>query len=142
MSLVVDASVALAWFFNDERTELTERLLDQVADKGAVVPAVWPLEVSNGLLMGHRRDRLTKADFYASLETLNAIPVTVDMPSLTHVLAKVPHLAQAHQLTTYDAAYLELAIRLGAPLATLDGQLTRVAKKCNHPLVASPGELP
>ena len=134
MSIVIDASVTLAWFFKDERTAFTENLLDYVAKNGAITPSIWPLEICNGLLMGHRRKRLSQADFHASLETLDALPITVDTTSLTHVLAKIPPLARDHQLTSYDASYLELAIRLGVPLATTDKQIIKAAKKLKHPL--------
>ena len=139
MSIVLDASVTLAWFFNDEQSTFSENLLDQVAEKGAFAPSIWPLEICNGLLMGYRRKRISQADFHASLETLNALAIIVDASSLSHVLMKIPALAQEHQLTAYDAAYLELALRMGVPLATADAQIIKAANKLKHPLFDKDG---
>ncbi len=139
MSIVLDASVTLAWFFNDEQSAFSENLLDQVAENGALVPSIWPLEICNGLLMAYRRKRISQADFHASFETLNALPMAVDSPKLVYVLMKIPALAQEHQLTSYDAAYLELALRMGVPLATMDAQIMKAAIKLKHPLFDKDG---
>ncbi len=84
--------------------------------------------------MAHRRKRISQADFHASFETLNALPMVVNAPNLIYVLMKIPASAQEYQLTAYDATYLELALRIGVPLATTDAQIIKPAKNLKHPL--------
>ncbi len=134
--LVLDASVALAWCFTDEATHASESLLDDVTDNGAHVPNLWPSEVANVLVQAERRRRLTlvrTTEFVAMLETL---PIVVDrVATWIHVFDSVLALARGHGLTIYDAAYLELALRLGLPLATRDAGLGRAARDAGVVLV-------
>jgi len=129
MSCVIDASIVLGWTFKDEYTPALQRLERQVATKGAVVPALWHLEVANALLQGERRGRITHADCAAQLSSLSALPVDVDQETLARAWLDTLALARMHRLTVYDAAYLELAARKGLPLASLDAELTGAAKK-------------
>jgi len=142
VNLVLDASVTLAWFFQDERSDFSEELLDYVVDHGVQVPSIWPLEVANGLLTGYRRKRLAHADLLSGIESLATLPVRVDAPDCGLVLAKTVSLADRRNLTTYDAAYLELAMRLGVPLATNDAKLLRAAKLEKNQVVHRVQDLP
>lgn len=117
---VLDASVALAWCFEDEATPESWALLDNLEHSVAFVPAIWLLEVSNILLCSERRGRITykKAnDFFVELK---ALPINIEHG---HILDNVLMLARMEQLTTYDATYLELAKRMDLPIATKDKAL-------------------
>lgn len=129
MNLVIDASVTLGWFFQDERTEAGNRLLDQVTARGATVPSLWPFEVGNGLLMSYRRNRITKNDLAAAFEALLALNITVDRMEREQIYSRLLGLAQEHRLTFYDAAYLELAMRLNGSLCTSDHELLEAAQR-------------
>ena len=124
---VLDASIAVAWCFEDEADPASDALLDGLKAKGAAVPALWPLEVSNVLLQAERRGRITMATVDGRLAAFAALPITVDTASWLRTGAAVLALARLHGLTTYDAAYLELAMRQRLPLATKDKALRRVA---------------
>lgn len=126
---VLDASVALGWCFGDEELAHAERVLHRLATEPAIVPAIWLLEVANGLAVAERRGRLTAADVGRVRTALAALPIELDVPSLDRVLGDVLELARAEGLSAYDAAYLELAVRLGCPLATADHGLRTVAAK-------------
>ena len=129
MTWVCDCSIAMAWCFEDETTARTEALLDRLEDHALVVPSHWSLEVTNTLRSAVRRGRLTEQQALLKASALLSLPVRFD--SLTHQVAFTTtyQLAQKFMLTTYDAAYLELAMRLGAPLATDDMDLIKAAKK-------------
>ena len=103
-------------------------------DLQAHVPSLWPLEVANALLVGERRNRITPADTARFLAILDAFPITVDDETVAHAWADTLHLARAHNLSSYDASYLELAIRLGLPLAAQDGKLKAAAEAVGVPL--------
>ena len=102
----------------------------------AHVPGLWPLEVANALLVGERRGRTTAADAAHFLAILSAFPITVDDETVARAWADTMHLARAHNLSAYDAAYLELAMRRGLPLATLDDKLKAAAVAVGVPLFA------
>ena len=125
--LVIDSSVALAWCFTDEQGEYPQSVLDALADKTAVVPYLWHLEVANVLLVGERRGRCTQADTAQWLAFLAGLPINLDDETATRSWQETLHLARAHSLSAYDAAYLELAIRRGLSLATLDTKLKAAA---------------
>lgn len=124
---MVDASVTLAWCFDDEATAGTESILDRFSEDEAVVPAIWPLEIANVLLVAERRQRLTEAQARRFLDLLQQLPIhVVDAPTgLTDVVAA----GRRHELSSYDASYLVLAERTGAPLATLDRRLAEAAAR-------------
>jgi predicted nucleic acid-binding protein len=125
---VADASVTLAWCFSDEATLFTKHLQDRVlAGKPIAVPACWPTEILNGLLGAKRRGRVTEAEIQFFLASLRLIDIRVDRWSGLPLLESIQTLAERHSLTAYDAAYLELSIRSGLPLATRDGALVRAA---------------
>jgi len=110
--LVLDASVALAWCFRDERTEATAELLERVQTDAAAVPSLWHLEVVNVLALAERRRRITPAE-------------SAELITLLEML----EIVREERLTAYDAAYLELAMRLGLPLASKDDDLCDVAER-------------
>lgn len=123
MSLVVDSSVTLAWFFEDERTDAADALMRQVAKTGAVVPSLWRLEIANALQYAMRRKRIDMTFRDATLEDLRSFPIAVDTETDQHAWGTTLSLAERYGLALYDAAYLELAQRLRLPLASLDKEL-------------------
>jgi predicted nucleic acid-binding protein len=136
MTFVLDSSVALTWVFADEETDYSRRVRHQQRRDGAVAPAIWPLEVANAVLVGERRQRLTRAEAERFITALSAQSVEVDIASLTDRLEVTLGLAREHQLSVYDATYLELALRLGLPLATLDARLRDAATRVGVQLLA------
>ncbi len=138
MSFVLDSSVALAWCFEDERTETTDALLSQVAASGASAPALWPLEVLNGLAMGERRGRLDASRRQQLGGFLHDLPVRIDDETAMQAWGTSAALAARFQLTVYDASYLELARRLALPLATRDRALRGAATKLGVALLGEP----
>lgn len=128
MTFVVDASVALSWAFTDEGGDVSTRALDRLRDDEAFVPALWGLEVANGLLTAERRSRITPAETVDFCRLLLSLPIAVDPAERRRGFDVLAPLARAHDLTSYDSAYLELAARLAAPLATLDGRLRDAAR--------------
>lgn len=128
--LVLDCSVAVSWCFEDEAAPETDALLERVRDEGAFVPAIWYLELGNVLIQAERRNRLSVADIATRLELFGALPITIDDERPDRTLQAVLTLARAERLTTYDAAYLELAMRRGLPLASKDQDLVEAARRC------------
>src|SRR5262245_58506524 len=119
-AFVLDGSVALAWCFSDEADPFADAIAKRFPDIEAVVPALWHLEVANALLMGERRGRSNEKDTVAWTTFLAALPITVDEQTDGRAFGDTLSLARAHNLSVYDAAYLELALRRGLPIATLD----------------------
>ncbi len=125
---VLDCSVALSWCFLDEQDPYAIEVLRSVAKRPAIVPAIFPLEVANGLLMGERRKRSTEADTAKWLQSLSLLPIEVDSREASDAFASVVPLARFHGLTSYDASYLELALRRGLPFATMEPKLRTCAQ--------------
>lgn len=126
--LVIDCSVALSWMLPDEDAAGGNRLQRATAREGALAPAHWPLEVANGLMMALRRGRIDAGFREAVLGDLSALPIILDAETPLHAWTETSRLADAHDLTIYDAAYLELAARRALPLATLDCELRAAAE--------------
>jgi predicted nucleic acid-binding protein len=124
---VLDCSVTMAWCFDDESTTYTNGVRDSLANVRAAVPSIWPLEVANATIVGERRKRLDEARSQRFIVLLEALPIIVDNETSGRAFGDIVHLARAYQLSAYDAAYLELAIRRGLPLACLDGKLKGAA---------------
>ena len=126
---VVDCSIAMAWLFHDEGTPKTSVLLNRLSSETALVPAWWFIEITNVLAMAERKRRITPAQSDAFIADLSKLAIERDDEApnraFTHLLA----LCRTHRLTSYDAIYLELAIRRSLPLATLDDDLRKIAKK-------------
>ncbi|MDE0083349.1 MAG: type II toxin-antitoxin system VapC family toxin [Gammaproteobacteria bacterium] len=127
-TFVLDCSLAMAWVFPDEATETTDRLLDALTDGRAFVPTIWPVEVANVLLVATRRLRIAETDWPRIRRNLDALPIRIDPASTSRIWDEVLELAHAHHLSVYDSMYLELAIRMQLPLATLDGALAAAGR--------------
>lgn len=125
---VLDSSVALAWVLPGEGSEATEALLDEIAAAGAAAPGLWPLETANVLLQAEKARRITQDERRRSLATLAALPIHIDPDTAAQAFGRTLGLAEAQGLTLYDASYLELALRLGLPLASLDKKLRQAAE--------------
>ena len=126
--LIIDSSISIAWCFPDEQDEYSQSVLDALASGPAFVPYLWHLEVANTLLVGERRKRSTRANTVAWLGFLASLPIAVDEETKAHAFGTTLNLAREHHLSAYDAAYLELAMRRGLPLATLDDKLKAAAQ--------------
>lgn len=131
--IVVDASAVLAWAYAEESGQ-PDKVIDHVAAHGASVPVHWILEVTNTLLVGERRGRLKIGQWHKLLAGIASLPIDVDADTPLRGWDVIPALAEQFKLTVYDAAYLELAIRLDVPLATLDQDLASAARKAGVPL--------
>ncbi len=129
LALVIDSSLAAAWCFPDERTDYTNAVLLAIsAPLEAAAPRLWAYEVRNSVLMGLRRKRITQTDALEFLESIEGLPIRLADPvSYDGVFS----LAERHGLTVCDAAYLDLAIREGLPLASMDSALCRAAVNSN-----------
>ena len=132
--LVLDNSIVMAWSFADETSAYADAVLDRLAAARAIVPALWPLEVANALLMGERRKRSTEAETIRWVGILAKLPIAIDDETNHRAWGHTLALARGHRLSAYDAAYLELAVRRGLPLATLDGPLKAAARAVGVPL--------
>ena len=132
-AFVLDCSVAVCWLFEDEATTATDALLVQLQDDRALVPNLWHLELGNVLLQSVRRNRLTASELVTRLELIGGLPIDVDTETEGRAFREISTLARSETLTTYDAAYLELAIRHGIPLATQDKALVRAANRVTVP---------
>jgi predicted nucleic acid-binding protein len=130
---VLDCSMAMSWYFKDEGNTYSSAVRRSLARAEALVPGVWPLEVANVLVLAERRHRSNQADATKWLQYLRSLPIRTDNDLAERAWSEILGLARSHALTTYDAAYLELALRLGLPLASLDATLTAAAKDAGVP---------
>jgi predicted nucleic acid-binding protein len=124
---VIDASVALSWVYSDEHSAVSNALLARVSHEGAVVPSLWRLEVANSLQTGIKRKRIDAAYRDSSIQIFLRLPIEIDLETNDYAWTTILQLADMHQLTVYDAAYLELALRRSLPLATRDEDLAAAA---------------
>jgi predicted nucleic acid-binding protein len=127
--VVVDASVALAWCFPDEASEYADGVLVALKGQAIVVPAVWGLEIANAMLAGERRNRLKQPEILRFVALLEGLSILQDGQAVSESVSNVLPLARHYGLSAYDAAYLELSIRHGVPLATLDAKLRKAARR-------------
>jgi predicted nucleic acid-binding protein len=128
VSLVLDASATLAWVFPDENTPAIQTVFDQILDEYAYVPSLWRLEVANTLSVAIRRKRFDRANRNNALVDLTTFPIIEDPETARNAWNETLSLADRHRITVYDATYLELALRLSLPLATLDEDLREAAQ--------------
>lgn len=126
---VLDCSVAMSWCFEDEADAYSDRILDALAKGEGHVPNLWLLETANVLIMAERRGRLTEADSSNFVELLRSLPIVVDEEASSQTILTILAHSRAYGLTSYDAAYLELAMRHGLPLATRDKSLRAACRK-------------
>ena len=126
---VLDCSVAASFFFEDEASPATEALLERLEVEGAIVPTLWRLELGNMLLQAERRHRIRSASLPSILDLATRLPIVTDSQTDDRALREIFALAQQEGLTTYDASYLELAMRRNIDLATRDKQLIRAASR-------------
>jgi predicted nucleic acid-binding protein len=135
MSLILDSSAILAWVYADETTEPIRHVLDLLIDGGAWVPALWKLEVANAFQFAVRHRRINANFRDSALADLAQLPIHVDEETSRQAWGATLRVAERHRLTVYDAAYLELAMRRGLPLATLDAELRAAARAGKVPLL-------
>lgn len=133
--VVLDCSLVMGWCFEDERHPLSEQVRASLDKTPGIVPSIWPLEIANVLAMAERKNRLTRAQALGILADLRLLPIEVDVPS-PEAVERVLAIAAERRLSAYDAAYLELAERRSAALATLDERLAKAALDSNIPLVS------
>jgi predicted nucleic acid-binding protein len=137
--LVIDNSIVMAWCFEDEASAYTDAIQELLVDNTAVVPAIWPLEVANVLLVAERKKRISKVDSGHFVALLSQLPIEVEPADSDRVFHDVLSLARQHQLSSYDASYLDLAIRKGVPIASLDKAIIRAAKEIKVHLIQKEG---
>ncbi len=142
MSLVIDASVALAWASPDEASAYADEAMRRVVDGGAAVPAIWFLEVANILLVNERKGRLEASEAAEIMADLRTLDLAADAETAARAMGETAALARERGLTVYDAAYLELARRLSLPLATLDKRLREAAEAIGLPPLPVQGAAP
>lgn len=133
---VIDNSIVMSWCFEDEGNSYAEAVLESLEAGRAFVPAIWPLEVGNVLLVAERKKRLSRASAVRFLDLLVGLPISVEQEPPDRMLKEILSLAREHELSTYDASYLDLAIRLDLPISTQDASLANAAGKCEVPLYA------
>ena len=131
--LVLDSSIALCWYFQDEADPYADAVARALNSAEAVVPAFWPLEIANAILVGERRKRSTQAEARRWIAVLETLPITLDGETSSRAWNDTLTLARAHDLSAYDGSYLELALREGLPLATLDAKLKAAAQAVGVP---------
>lgn len=131
MSIVLDASITIASLLREHRTDAAQQVMREVSRSRGAVPSLWHLEVANVLRVSARKGRCDEAFVDASLRDLARLPIAVDTDTGKHAWHSTLALAREFGLTLYDAAYLELAARLGAPLATIDDELIAAAAQKN-----------
>jgi predicted nucleic acid-binding protein len=133
---VLDNSVTMSWCFPDEHDSYARDVLKALPGTAASVPTIWPLEVANILLVGERRGRISQADSATFIGLLEGLPIRIDAETSEHAMKASLNLARAQGLSVYDATYLELALRRGLPIATLDGKLKQAAANLGVSLFA------
>lgn len=132
-SFVIDNSVVMAWCFEDESSAYADGVLDRLADATVLVPCIWPLEVANVLLVAERQKRISRADSGRFVALLRSLPFRVQSDTADRAQGEVMAVARDTGLSSYDASYLELAMREGLPIATLDTAVRKAARKCRVP---------
>jgi len=132
--LVIDCSVTMAWCFEDEESLYADKVLDHLADTEAWVPSLWAFEIANVLLVAERRGRLIPADSTRFVTLLGDLPILIDDRTHERALDSVLSIGRDHDLSSYDATYLELAMRLGGAMATGDEKLRAACQRSGIPI--------
>ena len=120
----------MSWCFKDEVSRYSEKALDLLSENETIAPPIWSLEVTNVLLVAQRNRRLSEAQSARFLELLRSLPIKEE-PSPSFLSEALPLLAREHGLSAYDASYLDLALRAGVPLATMDKKMKAAARRCD-----------
>lgn len=139
MRFVLDCSIVVSWCLEDENNSYSSDILGMFSTSDiveAIVPSIWPIELANVLLVSERRNRISKADSNRFLKLLADMPIIIDDISSAEVLHDILSLGRELNLSSYDATYLELAIRMGLPIATLDKRLQQAATDFGVALVS------
>ncbi|MGH9680521.1 MAG: type II toxin-antitoxin system VapC family toxin [Candidatus Acidiferrales bacterium] len=126
--IVIDASVALAWCFPDEASGYADAVLIAAEGRTILVPSIWAVEISDALLVGERRKRIRQSEVRQFVELLKGLDIAEDRQPFADTWSNVLPLAREQDLSAYDAAYLDVAVRHGAPLATLDAPLQKACR--------------
>jgi predicted nucleic acid-binding protein len=134
-AFVLDSSVALAWFLPCQQTMRTDALFVRTGEEGALATSLWPIEIANVLLTYERKGQMMAAERAHAISIYSRLPIEIDDQTVPKAWSTAFDLALAHKLTIYDAGYLELALRTGLPLATLDQALVHAAATCGVPVM-------
>lgn len=126
--IVIDASVALAWCFPDEASDYADSVLLALENRTAIVPSIWSVEITNALFVGERRKRIQQPEVRRFVELLTALTILEDGQPFADTMSNILPLSREYELSAYDAAYLDVAVRHGAPLATLDSALQKAGR--------------
>ncbi|MCD6397035.1 MAG: type II toxin-antitoxin system VapC family toxin [Spirochaetaceae bacterium] len=133
-NFVIDNSVVMAWCFEDESSLYSDDVLGNLEFSTGFVPAIWPLEVSNVLLVAERKGRISEAGVTRFITLLDQLPIVVEQESPSRMFKEIFALGREYNLSSYNASYLDLAMRKGLPIATLDKKLITAANHCQIPL--------
>lgn len=134
---VIDNSVVMAWCFKDENSQYADIVLNKLEGAAAYVPSIWPLEVTNVLLVAERKKRIGEAGSARFIALLTELPIIVEQEPPERMIKEIFALARKHNLSSYDASYLDLAMRKGLPIATLDKNLLAAAKRSKVSVIKS-----
>lgn len=132
---VIDNSVVMSWCFKDETNNYADTVLDRLTEAVAVVPSIWPLEVANVLLVAERQKRLGESDSIRFITLLSQLPIVVEQERPEMMMKELLALARANNLSSYDVSYLDLAMRKGFPIATIDNELIEAARRIDVPII-------
>jgi len=135
-NFVVDNSVVMSWCFKDEINNYADKVLDRLTGATAVVPSIWLLEVVNVLLAAERQKRLSESDSIRFLTLLSQLPIVIEHER-PETMQELLALGRTNNLSSYDASYLNLAMKKGLPLATLDNKLIEAAGRVNVSLLSA-----
>ncbi len=134
---VVDNSVVMSWCFKDETNKYADAILHKLSEARAVVPSIWPLEVVNVLLVAERRKRLSEANSTRFITLLTQLPIIVEQERPENMMKELLTFARANNLSSYDASYLDLAMKRGYPIATSDNKLIQAARRIDVQILSS-----
>ena len=128
---VIDNSVVMSWCFGDETNFYADSVLESLKKRQAIVPAIWPLEVVNVLLVAERKKRINEADSWRFMTLLLQLPISVEHEGQERMMKDLLGFARVNGLSSYDASYLNLAMAKGVPIATLDRKLMEAARSAH-----------
>ena len=134
-NFVIDNSVVMSWCFEDASSQYADAILGSLEVSTAIVPSIWLLEIGNVLLVAERKKRLSEADSARFIALLTELPIAIEQEPPGRMFKEILALAREHRLSSYDASYLDLAMRRGLPIATLDNGLISAAKRVQVPIV-------